>query len=649
MLNQINYRLVRLLKLFAQIISIVLILSGIIVLVGWIFDIATLKTIHPSFVSMKANTALCFVLIGTSLWLLNQNYQRRLARLCAIIVTLIGSLTLLEYLLGWSIGIDQFFFKEAIGTVGTSNPGRMAPNTALNFLLIGSGLFLLDVETKRGYRPAQLLILMEGIISLLALLGYIYGFTTFYGLPDFTKMAVHTMVLFCLIFAGVLMARPDRGWMQVITSENMGGILARRALPTFIIISLLLGWFLAWCEHRGFFAVGLKNPFFIAITIPVFSILIFTIAKSLHQMSIHHEQSESKIRQIASIVEFSNDAITSKTLDGTITSWNKSAEKIYGYTSEEIIGGSISVLLPPDYMDEMSQILERIKNDEQIDHYETKRLRKDGSEIDVSLTISPIKNNTGQIIGASTIARDITERKRSDEKIKGLNKELEAFAYSVSHDLRVPLRAIDGFSLIVSEDYGGKLDDEGKRLLKVIRDNTKKMSQLIDDLLSFSRIGRKEIVLSETDMEAMSKSVYEEIKSAVPARTIQLEIKPLPRAYVDPTMIRQVWINLLTNAIKFTGTKPNAVIEIGSKTEGDKNIYYVKENGVGFDMKYINKLFGIFQRLHSQEEFEGTGVGLALVQRIIHKHGGRVWAEGKIGEGACFYFTIPRETREDGR
>ena len=634
-------------RFIAQISGIIVALFGISALLGWVFDVTLLKSVASGLVAIKVNTAICFVLSGIALWLLSRDNTertttRRIAYLCASIVALIGLLTLIQYLAGLDFGIDQLLWTEPAGAVGTSHLGRMAPNTALNFLLIGLALFLLDVETRRGYRPAQFLILIEGIISLLALLGYIYGLTALYGLPEFTKMALHTMVLFCLIFAGVLMARPDRGWMQVITSENVGGILVRRLLPAFVIVFLVLGWFLAWGEHKGFYSAGLKNPFFIAITIPLFSILIFTIAKSLHQLSIRHEQAESRIRQIASIVEFSSDAIIGKTLDGAIISWNKSAEKIYGYTSQEMMGRSIAVLLHPDHPDEMTHILERIKNNEQINHYETRRLKKDGTEIDVSLTVSPIKDGAGQIIGASTIARDITERKGLDDKIKGLNKELEAFAYSVSHDLRVPLRAIDGFSLILFEDYGLKLDDEAKRLLKVIRSNTKKMSQLIDDLLAFSRLGRKEIVLSETDMRAVSQGVYEEIKSTVPDRSIQMEIKPLPAAYVDPTMIRQVWVNLLANAVKFTKIKSPAVIKIDAKTEGNETVYCVKDNGAGFDMQYADKLFGVFQRLHSQEEFEGTGVGLALVQRIIHKHGGRIWAEGKVNEGAAFYFAIPK-------
>ena len=377
--------------------------------------------------------------------------------------------------------------------------------------------------------------------------------------------------------------------------------------------------------------------------------------EQLQQEIMERKRAEESQAQLAAIVESSDDAIIGKTLDGIIFSWNSGAEKLYGYSSEEMKNRPISTLLPPNRPDEMPTILARIKRGENIKHYETIRIRKDGSIIYVSLTTSPIKDMAGNIIGASTIARDVTERKRAEEEIKKLdqelkyqimqleaaNKELEAFSYSVSHDLRAPLRAIDGFSRVILEDYIDKLDDEGKRHLNIIRSNTQKMGQLIDDLLVFSRLGRQEIRISGIDMGKLAKAVSEELKLAVPERKLKFTIYTLIPAQGDQAMIRQVFVNLLSNAVKFTRPEERAVIEVDGRSEGNENVYTVKDNGVGFDMQYVNKLFGVFQRLHSSEEFEGTGVGLAIVQRIIHRHGGRVWAEGKVGEGAIFYFSLP--------
>ena len=226
-------------------------------------------------------------------------------------------------------------------------------------------------------------------------------------------------------------------------------------------------------------------------------------------------------------------------------------------------------------------------------------------------------------------------------QLETANKDLEGFSYSVSHDLRTPLRAIDGFSKFLLQDYADKLDDEGKRLLHVVRDNTTRMARLIDDILAFSRVGRLGIVMSDVDMNEIVQSVIHELEPTYAGRRVTIDSAPLPKVQGDAAMMRQVLTNLLTNAIKFTRTREAARIEVGTRAEGVENVFYVKDNGVGFDPQYTQKLFGVFQRLHGADEFEGTGIGLAIVKRVITKHGGRVWGEGKVGEGATFYFALP--------
>jgi|GEM_PF-3172644 len=252
---------------------------------------------------------------------------------------------------------------------------------------------------------------------------------------------------------------------------------------------------------------------------------------------------------------------------------------------------------------------------------------------------------------------DITERKRAEDVIRRLNeglqehateleaanRELESFSYSVSHDLREPLRTIDGFSRILSKEYAGKLDDEGQRLLGTVRKGTEKMGQLISDLLAFSRLSRQHLKSSEVNMSELAKTVGDELKLANTGRKLDVQIGSLPSAQGDRAMLRQVLINLLSNAVKFTRNEDTATIEVAGSSSETENVYHVKDNGVGFDMQYAGKLFNIFQRLHTQEEFEGTGVGLAIVQRIVHRHGGRVWAESKLDEGATLYFALPRK------
>ncbi|MBM4147353.1 MAG: GAF domain-containing protein, partial [Nitrospira sp.] len=234
------------------------------------------------------------------------------------------------------------------------------------------------------------------------------------------------------------------------------------------------------------------------------------------------------------------------------------------------------------------------------------------------------------------------ELEQSIDEISHANKELEAFSYSVSHDLRAPLRAIDGFTEILLRDYEANLDQEGKRVLSIIVGNTKKMGQLIDELLSLSRLGRADMYFSSIDMKALANELYLELTTPEMQQRIDFQLSDLCNVYGDPTLIRQVWFNLIANAIKFSSHRERAVISITCKKEKDQTEYCIKDNGAGFNMQYAGKLFNVFQRLHNEKEFEGTGVGLAIVQRVIHRHGGKVWAEGEADKGAAFFFSLPK-------
>jgi signal transduction histidine kinase len=243
---------------------------------------------------------------------------------------------------------------------------------------------------------------------------------------------------------------------------------------------------------------------------------------------------------------------------------------------------------------------------------------------------------------AAAHAGEFRERRRAQDRaveLGAVNKELEAFSYSVSHDLRAPLRSIDGYSRLLFDGYAARLDAEGRRLLGVVRTSAERMERLIADLLEFSRFGQLEARGDAVDMTALAREVAAELARDQPAA--QVSIAELPRAFADRTMLRQVWTNLLGNALKYSAGRRPALVEVGGRVEGAENYYWVRDNGVGFDMRYASRLFGVFQRLHGEEEFAGTGVGLAIVQRIVVRHRGRIWAEAKPGEGASFHFTLP--------
>lgn len=357
---------------------------------------------------------------------------------------------------------------------------------------------------------------------------------------------------------------------------------------------------------------------------------------------------------LATTVKQSNDAIYIHNHEGKIISWNEGAERIYGYKESEALKMKIWNIIPEYILPETQQIIGQIIDGEKVQFQETKRISKHGKIIDVLFSASVIIDSSDQQKSIAITERDITQEKIANERIRDLNadlkknvtqleatnKELESFSYSVSHDLRAPLRILDGNSSILTEDYADKLDDEAKRLLGSLRQNARKMNNLIESLLKLSKLGRKAVEKSETDVTKLVQDAIREIGRSSENKT-DIKLTSLISAQADHSLLSQVWVNLISNAIKYSSKKENPQVEIGCNKQENEIIYYIKDNGAGFSMEYADKLFGVFQRLHSTNEFEGTGVGLAIVQRIVAQHGGRVWAEGKVNEGATFYFSLP--------
>jgi len=353
-----------------------------------------------------------------------------------------------------------------------------------------------------------------------------------------------------------------------------------------------------------------------------------------------------------SLIEASLDPLVTIAPDGKITDVNNTTEKVTGLSRQQLIGTDFS-----DYLTDPGKAragYEQVFREGLVQDYELEIRHRDGHVTPVVYSASVYRDEAGDVIGVFAAAREISERKRAEGEIRKLNeglerraaelqatnRELEAFTYSVSHDLRGPLRHIDGFSKLLLEEYSADLPEGARRYLSRIRDGTRRMGMMVDELLNLTRVGRKELGMQLTGLSSLLEEAIRDLEPEMAGREIEWRIGKLPFVECDPALVKQVFANLLSNALKFTRPRERAVIEAGETTQDGRAVIFVRDNGVGFSMKYVDKLFGVFQRLHRPEDFEGTGIGLATVQRIVHKHGGRVWAEGELNKGATFYFTL---------
>lgn len=362
-----------------------------------------------------------------------------------------------------------------------------------------------------------------------------------------------------------------------------------------------------------------------------------------HFTALARDASERRIQEtrarLAAIVEFSEDAIIGMDVDGTIRSWNRGAEQLYGYSAEEVIGHPVSLLVPPERTDELARIMERIATGEHVERLETVRVRKDAQRPHVSLTISPITDAIGRVTGASSIERDVTARRRTEEELRRSNKELEQFAYVASHDLSEPLRVIAGFVDLLSRRYRGELDDEADRFIDFTVAGVERMQAIIDDFLAYSRASRVELTLIEVDTAALVRQVLQALSASITEHGTRVEVGGLPRVRAEPTLLRALFQNLIANAVKFADVE-DAEVRISAVRERERWRFDVADNGPGIDPRHATRIFDMFQRLHGRE-VPGTGIGLSIAKRIAERHGGNIWVAPAAGGGSVFRFTIP--------
>lgn len=379
----------------------------------------------------------------------------------------------------------------------------------------------------------------------------------------------------------------------------------------------------------------------VAVMLIITFYLFYTINSSLRLRNEAEARLKQKALDIKDLYDHAPVGYHSLDASGAYVEINQTELNWLGYTREEVVGKLRFRDLLTDTGKKLFQdSFPEFMRTGSVTDLEFELTRKDGSVFPVILNSTAIRTAEGDYVKSRSTVIDNTERKKSQDRILDLNRELEGFTYSVSHDLRAPLRSIIGYANILKEEYHETMDDEARRITEVIIRNTMRMGQLIDDLLDFSRLGRKQVSMGPINMKEVVENIIREQTAEMKDRKLEIKILDMESAVGDLAMMRQVWINLISNALKYSSKKEVSMIEIGSFRKDGRKVYYVSDNGAGFDMKYIDKLFGVFQRLHKMNEFEGTGVGLALIKTIVKRHGGEVWAEGRINEGAKFYFSL---------
>ncbi|UII26591.1 ATP-binding protein [Fulvivirga maritima] len=640
----VETRLRRFLKTLATYLIYFVIALGLIVLAGWSFDLEFIKRPITGLVAMNPLTALCFVICGAALCL---ERKKVITRILVSALILISVVHIVLYFTDCPIQVDKLLFHKSLLIEGEGKiSNRMAVNTALCFLLSGIIIGGKSLKLKSAYYQVLAVILFY--FANFSLVGYAYGVKEFYGLLTYFPMAVHTAVGFAAVALAILFKSGDRGIVRDITTSLSGGKIARVIMPLSIGLTFLAGLMSQVLN----ILYGASEELGVAIAslliIVVNTAFIWLAIVKINNKDRAHRKAESKNRLTYSLLRSSIDSLN----DITIVSIDKnfrclSYNEGFAQSMKAIYGTEVALGQPlwaavtvPEHREILKEKCTAVLAGQTIT--EEKYLKSEDKWYE--LRYRAIYDHNNDIVGVTLLSSNATYRKLKEAQLESANRELEAFSYTVAHDLRAPLRIIDGYISMLKEDLVD-LDDESQRLMDVVSNNAIKMGVLIDELLNFAKLGRKDIHLRPINTWKVVEEVFSEQMSVAENKNIDVKLGNIEDMKGDPGLIKQVFSNLISNALKYSKKKSEIIIEVNSFRNDEEITYYVKDNGVGFNMDYAGKLFGVFQRLHKESEFEGTGVGLATVNRIIKKHGGKIWAESEIDKGTTFYFTIPTEVK----
>lgn len=642
---------------------------GMLVLIGWGVKVDTLTRLRPDFVAMNPTTALGFLLCGVGLWTIRSAAAGRVQNWAQYAVGsaigLIGGVALFRTTTGSGPRIDQWF-------VPADAVSSMAPNTAVLFALAGAAIVLMDRRVYRNIWAGEAISVVIASLSMLALCGYLYGAGSLYGVGAYIPMSLPTAAGFVAVAAGILCARSHRPVMSQFLSSRPGGTIARRALPGTALIVLGAGYLRQLGEARGVYGSETGVAIMASLTIVLVCAMVLWIGASLDRMDAAREQLVAQTAQsrkaiaekhelLTAVLNNIADGVMVVDASGTLLHANPAATMILGPMVSQ--GGLLWTggdSLRRDVDGEIFPVTElalvRAMNRETV--LEQEQYLQGGKGANgkwLSVSAQPLGLTGGSAV---VMIRDITSRKLAERKLEDANVMLEAvvaertanlersnqdlqqFAYVASHDLQEPLRMVGSYLQLLERRYKDKLDDQGREFIGYAVDGANRMKQLIVDLLHYSRVESRGGVFAAMDSTQAVKDARQSLAAAITASSAEIVCEDLPAITADPVQMRQLFQNLIGNAVKFRAEEPPRITIRAARLEKEWK-FSVTDNGIGIEPQYAERIFEVFQRLHTREKYAGTGIGLAICKKIVERHGGRIWVEAGVGGGSTFAFTIP--------
>ena len=663
-------------KKYATINVVAVLIIALLVLAGWEFDIIFFRKPITNAIAMNPMTAVAFVFAALSFLLLQPDRFKKnflfAGWVLAVVVIIIGLLRVIAVVTQYDAGVDQWLYSEKVNADIVDNaPNHMTPSSAMNIILTGIALLSFKARNRSGSLLTISLVFCA-LIALLSITGYTYGVKSFTGVFSHVPMAIHSAICFFLMATAILFSLKNNRFMAVMISPHGGGKVARVLVPMTIIVPLILGMLRLAGERIGLYNTPFGTTLMVTATIVIFVFLVWRSAVSINRAEISLTKEIEERKRVEEETKNTNlflDAIlqniptmifVKEAKELRFIQINKEEERLLGISRAEILGKTDYDIFPREQADYFTETDKKIiAGLKMSDIPEEKVSTKEGDRWLHTKKI-PFYDAQGNPLYIIGISEDITELKQQQDQIKQFyteleqkvkdrteellksNKELEQFAYVASHDLQEPLRMVSGFLQLLEKKYKNELDETATEYIHYAVDGAERMKKLIVDLLAYSRVGTSKALLTEVNLNEVVQHVTDTFEMALNETEGKIITDQLPVITADKTQMIQLFQNLIGNAIKYRG-KDAPIIEISCRDALGEWILTVKDNGIGIEPRFFEKIFIIFQRLHSKVEYSGTGIGLAICKKIIERHGGHIRVESELGKGSCFIFTLKKD------